>query len=489
MSFWNRERPRGGNAEAEAEFDPEMTQMTEPGQPLRTPGADEFERRIGSFRLSRLLGEGSAASVWVGERTDFRQCVAIKLFHGPAPDGEQRGLEPRLPAEFDHPHIARLLDRGVTEDREPYLVLELVEGEPLDRYADGHTLSIAKRIELARTLLDALGYAHSHLVLHCDLKPANVLVSADGELKLIDFGSSVQARERSTSYTVVYASPEALRGERLSVATDLFSVGLLCRTLFAGLTPETNRAETMSSSLGRLPAPQREALAQRRGLSAGRLRKTLRGDLDAIVQKALSDLPDDRYQTAEAFDDDLRRVLDHAPVAARSTPALELLEKWISRHAFFAVAAAVLLLALLLSSAGVMWQAARAERERKAAELRLEDLVRMTGMLQSELYDTVRVLPNASAAEDSLMSASAATLDGIAATGTQDRNLEAHLARQYASLAELAEARSAAISEPERSHFRQQGIAYMKRALQVDPPQDPQRATLLARQDVLQRQR
>ncbi|MEX2498057.1 MAG: serine/threonine-protein kinase [Wenzhouxiangellaceae bacterium] len=344
-----------------------------------------LERRIGAYVVRRELGRGGMGAVYLAERADqsYEQAVAIKVLGGAVGEAAQRRLryERQILAGLEHPNIARLLDGGTTEAGQPYLVMEYVDGERLDRYCDRRRLGIDARLALLARVMDAVQYAHRHLVVHCDLKPGNILVNAEGEPKLLDFGiatimgeSEASALETLTllhAMTPEYASPEQIRGETLSTASDIYSLGVLMYELLTGhrtlqfdsLRPArlevvaVNQVPTEPSHVVRLnrrylrpgnttEIVEPEAVAVARASTPGELARELRGDLDAICQQALRKEPEQRYESAQAMRQDLQAYRANQPVSARSMSWRYRSGKFISRHRF-AVATAALALVLL----------------------------------------------------------------------------------------------------------------------------------------------
>jgi eukaryotic-like serine/threonine-protein kinase len=285
--------------------------------------------RVGPYRIVREAGHGGMGTVYLAEREGDRSPiqVALKLVRpGPALDGQltRRFLEEReILASLNHPQIARLLDGGVTADGRPWFAMEFVQGTPLDRYAREQRLSVEERLTLFLTICDAVDYAHRNLVVHRDLKPANILVTADGGVKLLDFGiakliggavmaaaGDASARARLSvgvrPMTLEYASPEQIRGEEVTVASDVYSLGVLLYELLTGRRPYDStlrdRPEIARAILETDAPPPSEVADEEVG-------KTLRGEIDSILLKALEKEPSSRYPSAEALADDVRRCL------------------------------------------------------------------------------------------------------------------------------------------------------------------------------------
>jgi serine/threonine-protein kinase len=280
-------------------------------------------RQIGAYVIEALLGEGATGTVWRARRADgrFEGWAALKLLHlsliGRA--GALRfKREAVILARVAHSNIARLLDAGVTEDGQPYLVLELVEGTRIDEHCDAHRLDVRQRIALFNSVLAAVAHAHSHLVVHRDIKPNNIYVTADGQVKLLDFGIAKLLQvepdnppitaEGLRVLTPQYAAPEQLNGGPVTTATDIYALGVLLYHLLTGQHPAD------------------------RGTSLPRLRRELQGDLESIVSRTLRKNPSERYQTVMSLADDLRRYLAREPIAAKPDSLTRLYLKFVHRN-------------------------------------------------------------------------------------------------------------------------------------------------------------
>jgi eukaryotic-like serine/threonine-protein kinase len=342
-------------------------------------------RHVGPYAIEAEIGHGGMGSVWRAKRIDGRYegCVAIKLLHlswlGQV--GEQRFLlEGRLLARLDHPNIARLIDAGVLADGQPYLVLECLEGKPIDAYCDSAALDTEARIRLFLDVTDAIAQAHRHLIVHRDLKPSNVLVTTDGTVKLLDFGiaklvdasaQSAPTRTMLPGLTPRYAAPEQLLGNPITTATDVYALGVMLYELLAGRHPFVGNAATVGTDAEMMHAaltttPPRASAAA--SAQSGR-RRTL-GDLDNILAKALEKDPGDRYDSVGAFAEDLRRFLAHEPVQARPFTVRYRAARFVRRHRG-GVAAAVLIAGALIGTsvfAVVQMFDARAQRDHALTE-------------------------------------------------------------------------------------------------------------------------
>ncbi|MCL4839286.1 MAG: serine/threonine-protein kinase [Thermoanaerobaculia bacterium] len=359
---------------------------------LVADGAEDLPpETIDRYRLREVLGRGGMGVVYLAERADdqFEKRVALKLLPSglETPEKVQRfRAERQILARLEHPGIARLLDGGVTEAGLPYLVMERVEGEPIDRHCERNRLPLRARLELFLDVCAAVQFAHGNLVVHRDLKPANILVTPTGEAKLLDFGvAEILDREEGAApaghllpLTPDYAAPEQLAGRAVSTASDVYSLGVVLFRILTGTTPARLGRDLATGSEGAPPAgpasPSRAlaALRDRGDTSAdapGLSPASLRGDLDAIVGKALAAAPTDRYVSAAALADDLRRHLEGHPVLARPATRGYRIVKFVRRHrAGTAIAAAVAAL-LAAGAIAVGWQARIAHRERDRARL------------------------------------------------------------------------------------------------------------------------
>jgi serine/threonine-protein kinase len=357
---------------------------------------DRAGQRIGPYRLVRLIGEGGMGSVFLAERddADFVQRVALKQVRVDfaSAEGRARFLREReILARLTHPHIAQLHDGGVAGDGTPYFTLEYVEGEPITRYCDAHALTIRQRLALLLQVAAAVAYAHRNLVVHRDLKPSNIMVTANGEAKLLDFGiaklldaepAAGMTQTHARLMTREYAAPEQVLGEPITTATDIYALGVLLSELLTGHLPypaaEAGHVtfakaiveqppEPPSRALRRLADPERgddgslAAVAALRSTTPQSLRRTLCGDLDRIVLRALEKSPEARYPNVGAFADDLRAYLDGRPV--RGGTRMYRFAKFVRHHWLPLAAGASVLLVALIGSAMIAWEARERVRE------------------------------------------------------------------------------------------------------------------------------
>ena len=367
-----------------------------PHSEAKTGAAMESGVHIGAYRLIREIGRGGMGAVWLAERADgqFYQQVAIKLLHAGSENEEvirRFRHERQILASLDHSNIARLLDGGTTEDGRPYFVMEYIEGLPIDQYCRQHQLSVDDRLRLFRTVCAAVHYAHQNLVIHRDLKPSNIAVTEDGTPKLLDFGiAKLIQPDLSRSYdtltgvtpmTPAYASPEQVRGEKLTTASDVYSLGVVLYELLTGRSPYRLKAQSFGELMRAVveQEPERPSTAITRADETpptnpitfeptDKLRRRLSGDIDSIVLMALRKEAPLRYSSVEQFSEDLRRYLEGLPtVARRGTLGYRAL-KYIRRNKVPVAAAALILLSLLGGIGATMRQTMIAKAAQRFAE-------------------------------------------------------------------------------------------------------------------------
>ena len=379
-------------------------------------------RRIGGFRIVDKLGEGGMGVVFLAEREDqgFEQKVAIKLVGSALGEEARRrfATERQILANLNHPNIAHLLGGGTSVEGQAYIVMEYVEGEPIDRYCDRHRLTVDERIELFMRVAAAVQHAHRHLVVHRDIKPGNVLVTSDGEPKLLDFGIArvldpVRGQQRPATQVLAltpeYASPEQIRGESVTTASDVYALGLLLYELLTGAKGQdlsgTRASEAERMITGRVPdnpstAVQRKHLTLESATHAAELRRTtprtlarrLTGDLDAICMLCLRKEPDERYRSVAGLLDDLQAHREGLPIKAAGTSGWYRAGKFVRRNALAVGASAVIALLVLsatvtlaLVNAELIEQRNRALTAEQAAAERAEALARISEFQTEQL--------------------------------------------------------------------------------------------------------
>lgn len=362
---------------------------------------------VGNYRLASVLGHGGTGTVYLGERADrqYSAQVAIKIVDSATVHGElgmRFRAERQILASLNHPNIARLLDAGETEEGQPFLVMEYVHGESVDRYCDRAKLDLRERLELFLEICTAVQYAHQNLIVHRDLKPANILVTVEGQPKLLDFGIAklldvgeaaamlALTRMNDRLLTPEYASPEQILGRSVTTASDVYALGVVLYELLTGLRPYVVPASASQLELERsicVTDPQRPstairraaetapaqgqpsmvAIALARGLTPDRLQRRLSGDIDAIIMRALRKEPQHRYGSVEQFAADIRRYLTREPVTARQGNWLYYSQRFVRRHAFGVSVTAAFVMFVMAFAVVMSVQRQRIAQERDRA--------------------------------------------------------------------------------------------------------------------------
>jgi serine/threonine-protein kinase len=339
--------------------------------------------QVGPYRLVRELGSGGMGTVWLAERADggLQRQVALKLpLLGWAPGVAERLQQERdALATLEHRHIARLYDAGLTAEGRPYLAMEFVDGSPIDVFATRHNLPVRARLELFQQVTQAVDFAHRRLIVHRDLKPSNILVTHDGDVRLLDFGAakllqeggapeSALTREAGRALSPDYASPEQIRGEPITVASDVYSLGVVLFELLTGARPY--RLERQSSAALEAAIVDAEAPIPSSTVAHDRkLCRELRGDLDNIITKALKKSTPERYSTVRELADDLRRWLDHEPVSARGDSVAYRLRKFVRRNRAAVAATSLVICTLAVATTVTSMEMFEARQQRDEARL------------------------------------------------------------------------------------------------------------------------
>lgn len=427
--------------------------------------------RAGAWQLVRPLGQGGMGSVWLAERADdqFAKRAAIKFVRAglAAPELIERfRLERQVLASLEHPNIARLFDAGITPDGLPYLVMEYIEGKPIAEYCESGELGVRERIEIFRLICGAVQAAHGRLVVHRDLKPANILVTSDGVPKLLDFGIAklldATAEEGLTSHTQrlmtpEFASPEQVRGEPVTVATDVWGLGAVLFTILAGRPP-------FQSAGGGLHALERAICDEPPPAVSAVAAILVPADLDAIVAKGLRKEPLERYESAASMAADLGRYLDGYPVEARKGNWRYRARKFVQRHSVGLAAAGLVISAV---SGGVI-STVQAQRQ---AQRRFEQVRDVTNRFLFEVHGSIKSVPGTTAAQKLVVARGLEYLDGLASEGQNDPVLQGELASAYEKIADIQQSlRETSLNETAAAlQSMEKAIAIRKRMVEAQP--------------------
>ena len=443
------------HAAPEAAIDRSAVEYLPPGA-LEPDLEDWHGRRIGAYELLTCLGRGGMGEVWRARRADthYDKEVAVKLVRiGYASDYVMQRFrsERQILAVLEHPNIARLVDGGVTEEGQPYLVMELVDGRPIDEYCESHALPIVERLRLFRDVCAAVSYAHQRLVVHRDLKPSNILVTAEGTVKLLDFGiakilqppaaDGVQndaTRTTLRALTPAFSSPEQILGLNITTASDVYSLGVVLFHLLAGRSPyRTDLASTRDAIQDVCETePLRPSVAAARP-ATGKARALPDRDLDDITLKALRKEPEKRYSSVEQLSEDLRRYLAGLPVMARGEHLSYRAGKFARRHRVELAAGILILVALLAGIVVTSRQARIADQQRARAERHFASVRALANTFMFQMDDSIRDLPGATAARELLVQTALKYLDTLSGESGTDRDLQLELARAYEKVADI----------------------------------------------------
>lgn len=457
-----------------------------------------INQKVGVYEIRSELGYGGMGAVYLAARSDgkFKQKVALKLLKREMNTSALRRRfeqEREILASLEHQNIARLLDAGTTDDKIPYLAMEYVEGLPIDEYCRRHNLGLTARLDLFRAVCSAVDFAHRNLIVHRDLKPSNILVTKDGTPKLLDFGISKILStefEQVNAATVTnlgvmtpsYASPEQLRGESVTTATDIYSLGVILYELLSGHRPfetkENNLREIYQAVIETDPLPpsalietisktfkeQTNAKTEALGNEISNLTtlaqtsanntaptgmrltqpqaikmspNSLRGDLDNIVLKALRKEPERRYLSAENFAEDIRRHQDGLPVTARPHTFAYRAEKFVKRNRLAVGAGFLIALAVFGGVLATLWQTRIARAERAKAENRFRDVRTLANSFLFEFSPLIENLPGSTPARQLLVTRALEYLDNLSRESADDLQLQSELAEAYEKVGDV----------------------------------------------------
>ena len=461
-------------------------------------------KQIGNYRIIREIGRGGMGTIYLAEREDFHHRVALKIIkRGMDTDEIIRRFEREreVLAALSHPNIARLLDGGTTDDGLPFLVMEFVEGSTITEFCDENSLNIEERLKLFRKVCSAVAYAHQNLIVHRDLKPSNILVDIEGEPKLLDFGiARLLAPDKADQTTETglrlltpeYASPEQIRGERVTTAGDVYSLGVLLYELLTGQRPyeltSRNAAEIIRvvceteperpSSVVGSPSSVVETTRRNKYFTKdnARLTKLLKGDLDNIILKALRKEIVQRYSSVEQFAEDIGRYLTGLPILARRATYGYQFTKFIERNRTTVAFASIALIALLVGSSIAVWQAYVARQERARAEHQAAETRRLANSLMNEFDEEVGNLPGSYPIRVKLAQASSDYLDRLAQE-SDDPAVFKELAKAHSHLGDIYNSHLGNDAEAKRQFKTALDLA--RRVLEY-APDDPAAKELVA---------
>jgi eukaryotic-like serine/threonine-protein kinase len=433
-----------------------------------------LDKEISGYTIVREIGHGGMGIVFeaVRQKDDFSQTVALKLLKkGMDSDAMLRRFshERQILASLEHPNIARLLDGGRSSEGTPFFAMEFVKGQPIDEFCEEKKLSITQRLRLFLQVCNAVSFAHSRLVVHRDLKPSNILVTADGTVKLLDFGiAKILSKEENLQTQTVtqlgmmtpkYASPEQISGQIVSTSSDIYSLGLILYELLTGVSAydfpnnrpdeiakiicesEPVRPSSVVSGQWSVVKNTAENKIATRGESKIRNSQSairnLKGDLDTIILKSLQKLPVRRYASVEQFANDIERHLEGLPVIARPDTFSYRLEKFVSRNRGYIMTGTLLFLTLIAGIAATSWQAYRAEKQRKLAEERFNQVRELANNIVFRYYDEAEKLPNSTPIREMFVKDSLVYFDNLAQDANADDALKSELGKAFLRIAKV----------------------------------------------------
>ncbi len=436
-------------------------------------------KQIDDYKILEEIGHGGMGTVYLAAKSDetFDKKVAIKLIKRGMDTNavlKRFVMERKILAQLEHPNIASLLDGGSTKDGLPYLVMEYIEGEPINKFCDSHQFSIEERLELFRKVCSAISYAHQNLVVHRDIKPSNILVTNDGTPKLLDFGIakllhpdwSLETDEATATMfrlmTPEYASPEQFRGLAITTTSDVYSLGVVLYELLSGerpykiesrlpqevaqiiLTEEPVKPSVISNFKFQILDYETDSNKGQRTKDNGQNRKSqianrksLKGDLDNIILKALRKEPERRYQSVQEFSEDIRRHLIGLPVTATADTSFYRFNKFVKRHRTGVLAGGLIVLTLLIAMAVTAWQSVVARREQAKAEQRFREVRGLANTVLFEYHDGIAKLPGSTALREKMVRDALRYLDNLAAENINDDSLQSELATAYFKVGEV----------------------------------------------------
>ena len=477
---------------------------------IESTGETYVGRRFGAYRLTGLLGEGGMGAVYRARRDDgaYELEVAVKLVRS----GVSREFflrrfrnERQILAQLDHPNIARLIDGGADDDGAPYLVMELVDGIPIDAYCRSRQMTVRERLQLFRGVCAAVHAAHQSLVVHRDLKPSNILVTPAGEPKLLDFGiATITAAEGETApgrtvmpiMTPAFASPEQVRGERITTASDVYSLGVILYLLLVGRLPYADprgSAHNLAKEVCEVEPLRPSAALRPTEVAAGstdtatvsdwrRARRELRGDLDAIVLKALRKAPGERYASAERLAADIERYVDGLPTVARRGSTSYYVGKFVLRNRALVVATVAVAAALVAATVVSVRSAQVARAQQALAERRFQDVRELAGTIVFDVHDAIRDLPGSTPARRLLVERALKYLDSLSHDAADDYGLLAEVASAYERIGDAqGQFQQNSLGDTQQSLASYRHACALRERIVAAHPDDPGALLALAR--------
>lgn len=423
--------------------------LNEPIVDLNNFGETQLPENIGAYRIIREIGHGGMGTVYeaVRETENFKQHVALKVIRRGMNNDiilKRFGVEQQILATLEHPNIGRFLDGGKTTDGLPFYAMEFIEGTTIAEYCLEREPSVEEKVKLFREVCSAVSYAHTNLIVHRDLKPSNIIVTENGVPKLLDFGiakvldidnTEVGTATQLGMMTPQYASPEQIRGEKVTTLSDVYSLGVIFYEILTGEKPYQTDGKNYAEILEIITRTEPQRPSEN---PQSKIRNTkLKGDLDTIVLKALQKEPARRYQSVEQFSEDLRRHLFGLPITARPDTFQYRVSKFVERNKVGVAAACLVILSLLAGIGVASWQAYRAEKQRLLAEKRFAEVRTIANNVVFKYHDEIEKLNGSTAVREMLVTDATLYLDNLAKDSAGDVELERELGLAYLKLADV----------------------------------------------------
>lgn len=451
-------------------------------------------KQFGNYRIIREIGRGGMGTVFLAERWDgeFEQQVALKIIRQSFADQELEKRfrrERQILASLNHPNIAQLHDGGVSEAGEPFLVMEYVEGERIDKFCERENISTNERLKLFLSVCSAVSFAHQNLVVHRDLKPSNILVTADGVPKLLDFGiakllddehADEQTQTGYRAFTPEYASPEQINGEKITTASDVYSLGVLLSKLVETESPSATSEDLIQQQISAAGDTDFK-LSSTKPQSTKTRNPRLQTELQAIIEMARREEPQRRFASVQQFAEDINRYLSGLPVSAQKDSFTYRATKFINRNRIAVLAALLILLSLVSGIVATLWQARRAEANQARAEKRFSDVRGLSNALLNDIAPKIERLEGSTEARQALVTQSLKYLDSLAVESADDLALQAELAAAYEKVGVVqGDSRKPSLSDFRGATASLEKAQQIRRRLLETNPNDAENRRLLA---------